>query len=421
MKKRAVLALLFSLTLLGACGKSGGGMRITGEADISAADGAASSERGVWGGHQPMVAATDKGVYTAYFSKNDAFNALNFYRCSGGVWTRIDIPNTDRLSSFDSSSSVITLVNGDRVYIVSNNGGNRVYIWEYDETTGGIERFVSKRAGADGYISASIDPDRGRIYVVFSGGDAPGWLQIHEFDLAESTFALPVSIPTDYRYCYTYILPNADGFMISGGRDAIYTSIGYAKEAQTGNYAFDALGCWQVRDARNQDWSGCVDIAKEEFDPAYVPAIHNNYLGDALYASDGKTYFIYYIKGRSTGDAPETHYAVVENGAVSYTAKLFDGGMGSRLYETPDGTLWMFRMCAEGEEKENTRLTVFRADAERKNFSEAGSFLLAGGAVTYANQRISAPRGGTAQGYSVDFVYPTAGDLHWHYFRLELR
>ncbi|MCL2707613.1 MAG: hypothetical protein FWF03_00705, partial [Defluviitaleaceae bacterium] len=180
-----------------------------------------SSERGVWGGHQPMVASTETAVYAAYFSRDVSFNSVNFFSRRGGEWRKIEFEGANRVNEFDMPHSVMTLASGGKVYVLTPKNSGRLWIWEYDEETETSERYESIFTGGY-YISAAIDAARQKIYAILCFGSKPGSFVAVTFDIATKTFTKPETVLTEYRYCYPYVLPNASGFMVIAGRDTEY-------------------------------------------------------------------------------------------------------------------------------------------------------------------------------------------------------
>ncbi|MCL2709128.1 MAG: hypothetical protein FWF03_08445 [Defluviitaleaceae bacterium] len=207
--------------------------------------------------------------------------------------------------------------------------------------------------------------------------------------------------------------------MVIAGRDTEYYTLGYDAGILDDSfpYAFDAIGAWQFDSDGAADANGRLDIAIEEFEPEYVPSIHGNYVGDALYASDGFVYAAYYYLARGSSPSGEVRMAVIGDGQVLRNEFLYEGGMGTAFYETREGALYLIRMRPEGGG--TTKLLLGKFDDERKGFDDMGEWSLEGGSIIYANQRVTCARGGNDAADFVDVIYPVEGN-RWMALRLRI-
>ena len=92
--------------------------------------------------------------------------------------------------------------------------------WKYDPTTGETTLYAESRFyknisslcySGGGYSSCSIDIPNHRIFAVVNCGEKPGYMEWAYFDMDTCTWSEMHSVKLDYRYCYTFIVPDGTG------------------------------------------------------------------------------------------------------------------------------------------------------------------------------------------------------------------
>lgn len=104
-----------------------------------------------------------------------------------------------------------------------------VNIWRYSPFDGTTEYFHHEATyanrfttsdGGGGYSVTGYDRDYHRIFIIVNCGGKPGYSEWMTFDTQTHTFSDMHYAKLDYRYCYTYMVPDGNGgFHIFNQRD----------------------------------------------------------------------------------------------------------------------------------------------------------------------------------------------------------
>ena len=190
-------------------------------------------------------------------------------------------------------------------------------MWKYDPTTGTTEEYSELKTyatakigsyGSGGYAVTSIDEENGRIFALVNCCDKPGYMEWSLFDMKTCTWSDLRAVKIDYRYCYSYIVPDGNGgFHIFNQRDvtvgSVKTDIGKSVESSArnthtswydNNMLFDEWDYFHIANAE-------VDELNEQF--AVEPATYEVAKGlypdfsadssDVFMDSKGYLHFIY--------------------------------------------------------------------------------------------------------------------------------
>ena len=93
----------------------------------------------------------------------------------------------------------------------------------YDPTTGETTLYAESRFyknisslcySGGGYSSCSIDIPNHRIFAVVNCGEKPGYMEWAYFDMNTCTWSEMHSVKLDYRYCYTFIVPEGPRYTL---------------------------------------------------------------------------------------------------------------------------------------------------------------------------------------------------------------
>ena len=258
-----------------------------------------SNHRGVWGGQQSRMVATDEGVFATFIYKypddewgtNDGYEWKDRRRvllvmrpaaCPGGKWVVLD------KWAHNSNTPIIVADARGNVYVVQyeNLNDETRHQWEYrpsvskyiagswDTATGtlttpmvyhrwldmpGLEPGVHGQiTGA--YTSANISPD-GIIYILTADNvsaertnipdNLTGFMDIVAFDTNTQKWSAAARLWTELRFCYMYLnfAPNANGvgydIEIIGNRDDFWSRTGYINLPNFG-WIFDGFTYWRI-------------------------------------------------------------------------------------------------------------------------------------------------------------------------------
>ncbi len=190
-------------------------------------------------------------------------------------------------------------------------------LWKYDPTTGETTHFnlfpeykhgYLSNNGGGGYAVTSIDTKNHRIFAVVNCSDKPGYMEWVTFDLKTETWSEPQGVQLDYRYCYTYILPDGNkGFHLFNQRDiearSMKTDYGKrvdvtSKETNTNwydnNMIFDEWDYFHIPDAEESavDMQFPVEKCVYEYQKGFYPDFRAN-SSDIFLDSQGYLHFVY--------------------------------------------------------------------------------------------------------------------------------
>ena len=108
-------------------------------------------------------------------------------------------------------------------------------MWKYDPQTGTTTQYSENKDfrtkkvgsyGSGGYSTCAIDEANRRIFAVVNCCDKPGYMEWSLFDMDTCTWSDPLAVKLDYRYCYTFILPDGrGGYHLFNLRDVVVESV----------------------------------------------------------------------------------------------------------------------------------------------------------------------------------------------------
>ena len=137
--------------------------------------------------------------------------------------------------------------NGEKFQFVFN-------MWKYDPATGKTEQYTKQQLykttkictyGSGGYSTCAIDEQNGRIFAVVNCCDKPGYMEWSLFDMKTCEWSEMHAVKLDYRYCYTYILPDGrGGYHLFNQRDVVIESIKTDNGKNVGSAARSLHSCW---------------------------------------------------------------------------------------------------------------------------------------------------------------------------------
>ncbi|MBQ3791806.1 MAG: hypothetical protein II797_01755 [Clostridia bacterium] len=190
-------------------------------------------------------------------------------------------------------------------------------LWKYEPETGKVTRFQNRipyyfaycnSYGGGGYSTTAIDLENNRIFIICNIGNKPGFMEWLCFDLETETWSSPFGAQLDYRYCYTYILPDGQGgYHVFNQRDVQVTAVktDYGKNVEStsrqtftnwydNNMLFDEWDYFHVPDpyAEGVDAQFPVEAAHYEYQKGLYPDFWAN-SSDILIDKDGYLHFFY--------------------------------------------------------------------------------------------------------------------------------
>jgi len=369
-----------------------------------------------WGGHQTRIVRTTRGVFTAYTvaGSGDTGRQWRLAERQPQGWRVI--------AQGPSGPEAVNL-------LADPQGGLRVIawpdglprVWSIAESKGII---TSRSAALPGpwvktdypYCGAGTDA-RGDLCIVGSTGEKPGQLRWAYRSAHDGSWKSEIT-STDTRYCYSYVLPGANGNLtLVATQDVLWQDLGYAKPAGAFAYVFSGVTAWLSPQAVKEALQPTL-VREEAPTPAFPFVQCSSAQGDAYTDTRGRLHVLYWLRGPSTKDYQRTRHAIIDRGRVVKDVELpVDTGHYSRIIQDATGRFYILS-AGEG----SSTLEVYPA------VSEDGTALgppirldLHGHRVTYFGLAVAAPRCGVPLADYVDGVFPSGAGASWVYFRVRLR
>lgn len=383
-----------------------------------------------WGGHQTRMVRTKSGLYCAYTvaGQSDLMREWRLAQRTASGWRIV--------ARGPSGREPVNLLRGpdDRLHVVAWPD-KQPRLWSSSRPNEKME-FVSQAIPGSWpqtdwpYGAAAINP-QGDIYVLASYGDKPGELRWACRLAAQGRWTFHVT-PTDYRFCYTYVLPGTQAkatvpatprtprLALVSTRDVRWESLEYAKPPGAFGYVFNAVALWHSPDENALNVNAAAlqrTLIREEKPSARFPdVLCNNAQGDAYQDVTGRIHVLYQLRGPSTQGRFEVRHAVVENGRIVWDAALpAEAGYYCRLVQDRRGRLYLIGANSD-------HITIYTATPPRDfRFHSPVRIDLKGYNVAYSGIALAAPRGGVPPADFVDGVFPSGQGEKWVYFRINLR
>ena len=366
-----------------------------------------------WGGHQTRLVRTSHGLFTAYTVPGED----SFHR----EWRLAQ--RTDQgwqiVAQGPSGRDPVNLLQGpdETIYLISWPEGLPV-IWT-SSRRGGELTFTEEAVPGKWertnwpYPSAGISP-RGDLCLLASYLGKPAKFEWACRSAHRGRWTFHVT-RMDYRYCYTYVMPAADGSLsLVSTRDVKWEALGYKKPENAFDYAFNAIGLWHTLHLADEPLQRLI-VREEAPDDRFLN-VFCNAQADAYVDTARRTHILYWVQGPSTGGRKENRHAIVENGCVARDV-LLPGAtwLYFRLVQDTTGRFYLIGAT-------DYYLLVYPATSEDGlEFGPRTRLHLSGYRIVYSGQAIGAPRGGVPLADYVDGVFPSGEGDRWVYYRVRLR
>jgi hypothetical protein len=362
-----------------------------------------------WGGHKlRIIRMSDDDIYTAY-STATAGGALHNQwnlakRTANGTWSVVATGMAGR--------EPVNLLRGprDQIYLVSWDGGLPSLTTSTDGVHFSTQAIPGSWPRSDWpYSGAAIAPN-GDIYVLQSDwAEKPGKLYVGYQTAADCQWHF-TTIATDYRYCYDYLFPTADGrLQVLGVRDVQWATLGWTQPADGFSYTFNGLRQFRTTDISSQPFSNtlvAVDNQTAALEDANTPP------RDVYVDASGIVHITYLREGADTSGSYVAHVATVDSsGTVLKDVAVPGGANQPRLYQSPTDERF-YVISNQGQ--------VYPAGADGTQYGSPVTLDLQGYHIYGPNGVfLAAPRGGTPQSNIVDGVFATSSG-GWVYIRIQL-
>jgi len=394
--------------------------------DLRAACGAGSCDGGIHGGTQNRICHTSHGTYATYLGKDkDDHTVIHLVRIHEGKATLLHtmptaVSGSNSAHVLCSADGEIYVLNGGSV-LVNRNEHASMGVHHLNRKTGTIDDYPASipfNGGNNfGYIAAAIDTVRGRIYAVYSGGDAPGYFAWLAFDLTSMKWMPTATVAKlGYRHCYNYCFAGGRGGMvILSERDITTAAAGlaqaFADNKVQAKYVWDELRLFYINDLASPEYTA-VDVEKAVYDiqARLYPTVQNNYQGDAYIDASGNLHVLYASSNNNGKAGTFLRHAVFNARQTCIYNDLleFQGGYMMRMAQSTGGVHYIIAMPY----KEAARVQIWRATdtagLHYRLFKEHQ--FPTGAAPTYAGLAVSCPRGGSPQNNVIDCLFPVNHD-----------
>jgi hypothetical protein len=380
-----------------------------------------------WGAHQSRMVRTAKGLFTAWTTPGADGEHRNWNLAwrDNGTWKRIASGPSGR------EPMHLLAASDGRLWIIAwppSSGGTAGVptAWNGmpDTATGTISMSSQTIPGSfyyDGhsYSGAAIGPDDA-IYLLESMGDGSF---ANEFRWARRD---PVTgqwayhtTPTDARYTYAYLLPDASGGLrIVATIDETWGSLGYAVPPSGSSYVFNKVMYWHTTNASaaSPTFVSRV-IASESPTSAYPEPFAYAAQSGGLLDSAGRSHILYYQRGASTGGQTVTKQVVVgaddSVGAAATVPNLNSGYM--RMVANGSGRLFVVGVTG------TSTVNIWPVPDPAQGTVGTPTSLNLGATILYGGLMGADPRGGTPSSDQWDLGFPSgsSGEV-WRYARIQL-
>ncbi|MFA6133890.1 MAG: hypothetical protein WC869_07755 [Phycisphaerae bacterium] len=372
-----------------------------------------------WGGHQARIVRTDEGVFTAYTAAGGFDREWRLVKRTDEGWKLI---KSDR-----SGREPVNLLAGPggTLHIVAWPD-KRPTVWTATRANGKyrVPDEVVPGAWEDShwpYNAAGIDSE-GNICIVQScGGNSnksPAKINLAYTGPANQRAGSRDkwrfhSLPTDFRHCYAYVIPQAGGGLsLVASRDVKYEAFGIPTppEHQKYPYVFNEWRLWRSPDILRKPLAEAGSI-ESPISPDFLRADCRAL--DAYMDTTGRMHVLHSFATRETGGKWQIRHAVLSRDGAVLKDVLLPGNPGlCRIFQDSTGR---FYILAE------SGLIYPALNDDGTELDKPIQLDLKGYKVEYAGYGLSLPRCGTPLADIIDGVFPSGGGKQWVYFRLRLR
>jgi hypothetical protein len=378
--------------------------------------GAATGDGGNdWGGHQARIVRAGDGLYVVYTTPGRSDNER------GWALARRGDRGWDVVARGGAGREPVNLLGGPdgRLHVIGWPGG-LPRIWSFTPEPGRLAAESREIPGdwlksSHPYNSSAIGP-QGDIYTLQSSGERPGSLRWARLASEDGRWRFTLT-PTDYRHCYTYLVPGPGGALaIVATRDVPWSVLGYRQPPSGVRYVFNEIRCWETSDAARAPLR--VTFARDEEPTGRFPDVFCDAQPDAYRDSRGRLHVLYWLRGPSTAGYEELRHAVVQGGALAADVTVAAGsGIYCRITEDGAGRLFLIR----SDEKRSTIMAYPATSEDGTRLGPPTVLDLRGPRIVYSGLSIAAPRMGVPVGDLVDGAFPSAEKGTYYYVRLRLR
>lgn len=364
----------------------------------------------LWGGHQTRIVRTGDGVFTAYIVPG----ADDLHR----EWRLVKRDATDGwqvIAQGETGREPVNLLAApDGTLYIFGWPGGAATLWsgkpQGDEITMTPQLIPDQPNSNWPYSSAGIASNGTLCLLASNGGETPGGEFYWSCYLPESAQWLSRVTELDYRYCYTYVFPDAlGGLSLVSTRDVRWSALGLETPQGAFDYAFNAFGFWRTENLL--DTSLALTSYVEEPATADYPEPDLNAQMDAYQDSHGNMHILYWRKGETTrGEEKSMHRIITPAGDILFDAPLPDDiGYYVRIFQ--DGRENFYLLGSSG--------TLYLLDERGEQPVDSLQLDLGGYEVEYSGYGLSVPRTGTPAGNIMDVVFTSGDETQWLYFQIE--
>ncbi|HND93012.1 MAG TPA: hypothetical protein PLI75_14565 [Anaerolineales bacterium] len=374
-------------------------------------DTAATGDGGnIWGGHQTRVVRTDAGVFTAYTvsGKDELHRVWRLVR-------RNAVNDWVVVAEGDAGREPVNLLAAPdgTLYLVGWPEGVAT-LWAGKPIDGSVameaQVIPNMIQGNWPYSSAGIASDGTLCIVASNGGEEPGGEFYWSCYLpADRQWVSRIS-ELDFRYCYTYVFPQADGqFALVSTRDVRWQALGYEQPADSFDYAFNAIGFWRTDDLLNKPLE-LISFDEEPPTAAY-PLPFLNAQMDAYLDTHGNMHILYWREGQTTGGERWVMHRILSRmGEILFDERLpEDSGYFNRIFQDSHGRFYILGSSG----------LLYPLDENGEHPTKPIRIDLGGHEVEYSGYGLSVPRTGSALVNTIDVVFPSGNETQWLYFQIE--
>lgn len=367
-----------------------------------------------WGGHQTRIVHTQNGIFTAYTVEGSGQFGREWRlaeRKADGTWPVISHGDAGRepvnlLASPDGTLNIVGWPDGYAT------------LWSGKPENGTLvmtsTRIPNEVQGNWPYGSAGIDKNGDLCVLSSYGGETTGGYFYWACYLPSTGKWITQTNYLDYRYCYTYLFPSADGQLsLVSTRDVRWQALGYHQPALEFDYVFNAFRYWRTTDIASkliQVLSYADEVPNDQYPDVYLDAQSDAYL-DTL----GRMHILYAVKGPSTNGATiYRHRIVAPDGSIIYDGEIpLGAGRYNRIFQDAEGRYYLlgsYGLLYPMDEEGETLGKPVRLDLARNGIEYE---------VEYSGFGLSVPRTGTPLRDVMDVVFPSTNGSLWLYFQLD--
>jgi hypothetical protein len=371
-----------------------------------------------WGGHQPRIVRTTRGVFTAYSVPTGGGPLRRDWRLArhgASGWRVIAAGPAGR-----EPPSLLT--RHGRLYVIAWPGG-LPRMWTVAPRANGW-RVRSRLVPGPWirsdwpYATASISAS-GDIAVLQSNQLGPptmrGDIRVSVRSAATRVWSSSVT-PTFHRYCYAWLLPaRAGGLDVVATRAATWAELGYRKPAGAFDYVYDAVRTWRAR-AATASRLDAGRLIRKEVPTAAHPYVYVSAAQPDVYRDGaGRLHVFYAMRSAATGGRLQLRHAILVRDRIVDDVALPSGLTYAKIVEDARGHLFVFGVVGR------RRLLVYRAATPDASKLEPPTAHRLRHRLMYSGFNVADPRGGSTPSDRVDIVYPSGREQgRWVYFRLTL-